>query len=109
MPIHPMGAVKIKEETYEDLWDKYSEYIDTDLFSLQQVAGSSIITRESYSKLVEEVIKVKMEKPELFEEASEDRVTQNLRKKYRKYWNTPHKVVLSYPMWLEKELSKVLI
>jgi len=43
-------------ERAEELWDKYSQHIDDDLYSLQTVAGSFILTRSDYIKLITELL-----------------------------------------------------
>ena len=35
-------------EILEELWDNHSEYIDSDLFSLETVAGTSVIKRDDF-------------------------------------------------------------
>jgi hypothetical protein len=42
-------------EISEELWDKHSEHIDDDLSSLEQVAGSSVLSRRDYDKLILEL------------------------------------------------------
>lgn len=41
-------------KTAEDLWDENSMYIDDDIDSLQQVAGSSVINRTQFLKAFQE-------------------------------------------------------
>jgi hypothetical protein len=39
----------------EELWDKYSVHLDTDVDSFQSVAGQSLLTRSDFLKLIEEL------------------------------------------------------
>jgi hypothetical protein len=49
-------------KTAEDLWDENSMYIDDDIDSLQQVAGSSVINRTQFLKAFEEFEKQSIDK-----------------------------------------------
>jgi len=50
------------EEIAEQLWDKYSEHIDDNLFSLDSVAGTSVITsRRLFLKAVNEAVQISNE------------------------------------------------
>lgn len=40
----------------EELWDEHSEYIDDNLFSLERVAGSSVLTEQNYKKLINDLL-----------------------------------------------------
>lgn len=40
---------------FDELWDECSEYIDDDLFSLERVAGSSVITKSGWLKLIKKL------------------------------------------------------
>lgn len=42
-------------ELSEELWDKYSEHIDDNIYSLEQVAGSVIMKRHEFDKLFAEL------------------------------------------------------
>jgi hypothetical protein len=42
----------IGEELWEEVWDEVSEHIDDNVSSLEQVAGSSVITKHSFKKLI---------------------------------------------------------
>ena len=44
------------QENLEELWDSHSIYIDDNLFSLQQVADQSVLTRSQFDKLVTDLI-----------------------------------------------------
>lgn len=37
-------------------WDNFSEYIDDDIFSLQDVAGTSVMKRADFIKAVDKII-----------------------------------------------------
>lgn len=39
----------------DELWDEYSEHIDDDIDSLSIVAGSAVMTRESFKKLMDRI------------------------------------------------------
>lgn len=49
--------MKPTEQIAEELWDKYSEYIDDNSSSFERVAGTSVIaTRSEFKKAVAEAI-----------------------------------------------------
>lgn len=55
-PEAPASPVEGKpEEMAEELFDKYSEYIDDTLDALSMVAGRSIVTREQFKKCIIEI------------------------------------------------------
>lgn len=39
----------------DELWDEFSEHIDDDIDSLSKVAGSSVMTKEGFKKMMEKV------------------------------------------------------
>lgn len=39
----------------QELWNEYSEYIDDDIFSLERVAGTSVMTFENFVKLMKKL------------------------------------------------------
>ncbi len=43
----------INTEKAEELWDSYSEHIDSDIDSLQTVAGTTIMRRSQFMKMFE--------------------------------------------------------
>lgn len=49
----PLPSTKGEDADFDVLWDKCSEYIDDDSFSFSNVAGSSVITKSGFKKLVE--------------------------------------------------------
>lgn len=44
---------KIKKMSAEEIWDEYSQYIDDNSDSFQNVAGTSVITRNDFLKAME--------------------------------------------------------
>lgn len=44
------GTAKVNPD---ELWDEFSEYIDTDIDSCQAFAGSTVMTKEGWRKVVE--------------------------------------------------------
>jgi hypothetical protein len=40
----------------EELWDKYSVHVDTDVDSFQSVAGQSLLNRSDFLKLISELL-----------------------------------------------------
>jgi hypothetical protein len=39
----------------DELWDEYSEHVDDDIDSLQNVAGCSVVTRRQFNKLIAKI------------------------------------------------------
>lgn len=54
-----MAKTKKPQPTIEmyRMWDKYSESIGTDIDSLHEFAGTTVLTHESYKQLVAETIR----------------------------------------------------
>lgn len=51
------GTMKPTEQLAEELWDKYSEYIDDNSSSFERVAGTSVIaTQTEFKKAINEAI-----------------------------------------------------
>lgn len=46
----------LKELPTDEMWDKYSERIDTDIDSLQFFAGRDVMTREQFKKCIEDFV-----------------------------------------------------
>lgn len=42
-------------EISEELWDKHSEHIDDNVSSLERVAGTSVLNKWDYNKLIQEL------------------------------------------------------
>lgn len=44
--------MKILDLDFEELWEKYSERIDTDIDSLQEFAGTDVITKGRFMQFI---------------------------------------------------------
>ena len=51
--LNQQPAQVLSDSGIEELWDKYSEYIDDDIDSLQRIAGQSVVTRNSFIKSIQ--------------------------------------------------------
>lgn len=59
-PINSLNSVIVNngislEEKAEELWDKYSQYLGTDIDDLSGFAGQSILTQRAFKKLISEL------------------------------------------------------
>lgn len=44
---------------FDELWDEHSEHIGSDLWELEQVAGSSVITKRNFNEMVKSILNLK--------------------------------------------------
>jgi hypothetical protein len=51
----PAAPVRGAGEMAEELWDKHSVYLETDIDLLQMYTGQSVLTQRSFTKLIEEL------------------------------------------------------
>jgi len=46
-----LSSMPLEEDDAEEIWDKYSRHIGDDIDSLQQVAGSVVMTERDFSEM----------------------------------------------------------